>query len=837
MTVVTARHTLTCALLRRRWTRRWHVVACAVFALVTAPALDLPLLGGGALAQSAISKKSGFNPRPPREAPRTVAPVGNDGQMLVQAVEINYDYTNQRVAAVGNVQIYYNNSTLEADRVTYDQKTKRLHAQGNVRMTDADGRITYAEVMELSDDYRDGFVDSLRLETPDRTRMAAARADRTEGNYTVFQSGVYTACEPCKDDPKKPPLWQVKGARIIHDQGEKMLYFEQATLEFFGQPIAWLPYFSTPDPTVKRKSGFLMPGFSNNSKYGFGVQIPYYWALSPSYDVTLTPRIMTKQGLLMQAEWRQRLVNGSYEIRTAGIFQADKSYFLRDDGTATPGYRSTRGSIETSGQFSLNQNWVWGWDGTLMTDRTFFQDYGLSSYRKPTDVFQMAPTDAVSQLYLTGLSNRSYFDARTIHFFGFSEADRQSEIPVIHPVVDYSYIFDRPILGGELGYKVNFTSLSRGDASFDAISPLAVTNGWCLPTSADPAVKNPANCLLRGAPGTYSRLSAEMNWRRSITDSIGQVWTPFASLRGDVAIASIDSQPGVANYVSTGNTEVGRLMPAAGLEYRYPFINVQSWGTTTVSPVAQVIVRPNEQKAGVLPNEDAQSLTFDDANLFKLDKFSGWDRIEGGGRANVGIEATTQFNRGGFVNVLFGQSYQLFGTNSFATGDPTNTGTETGLETDRSDYVARASFQPNRNYTFTARTRLDEESLTVRRFELESTASFDRWSASLLYGNYDKQENLGFLTRREGVLGTASFKVAANWVLSGGARYDLDASKFNQTIFGASYIDDCFVIAMNYVTDYGYSGNPTTDHRIMLQIGLRTIGGTSLSRDVNGLTP
>ena len=80
-----------------------------------------------------------------------------------------------------------------------------------------------------------------------------------QGNFTVFENGVYTACAPCKDDPKKPPLWQVKGARIIHDQDEKMLYFETAQLEFFGVPIAYLPYFSTPDPTVKRKSGFLIP--------------------------------------------------------------------------------------------------------------------------------------------------------------------------------------------------------------------------------------------------------------------------------------------------------------------------------------------------------------------------------------------------------------------------------------------------------------------------------------------------------------------------------------------------------------------------------------------------
>ena len=122
--------------------------------------------------------------------------------------------------------------------VIYDQKTKRLHAEGNVRLTEPDGKITYGEIIDLSDDFRDGFVDSLRARHPDQTRMAAARADRTDGNFTVFQNGVYTACEPCKDDPKKPPLWQVKAARIIHDQGEKMIYFENARLEFFGVPLA-----------------------------------------------------------------------------------------------------------------------------------------------------------------------------------------------------------------------------------------------------------------------------------------------------------------------------------------------------------------------------------------------------------------------------------------------------------------------------------------------------------------------------------------------------------------------------------------------------------------------
>ena len=752
--------------------------------------------------------------------------------MLVQATEIDYDYANSRVAAVGIVQIYYGDSTLEANRVIYDQKTKRLHAEGNVRLTEQDGKVTYGEIMDLSDDYRDGFVDSLRLDAPDQTRMAATRAERTSGNYTVFHNGVYTACAPCKDDPKKPPLWQVKAARIIHDQGEKMMYFEDARLEFFGQPLAWLPYFSAPDPTVKRKTGVLVPVASSSSVYGGALDVPYYWALAPDYDATFAPMITTKQGPLLEGEFRQRLMSGAYSIRAAGIYQLDKDYFLRSDGTYTPGFRDWRGSLESTGLFAINNNWVWGWDGTVLSDRTFLQDYNprLSRYRI-TDPFTQTTSEAISQLFISGKGNRSYFDARTIYYFGFSDADAQGQIPVIHPVIDYNYVFDRPILGGELGYRVNFTSLTRQDADFDPITQSALLNGTCTQT-ANPAIKNTSSCLLRGVPGTYSRFSAEMTWRRSITDSFGQVFTPFASVRADAGAMDIKNDPAVANFIPTGDSDLVRAMPTVGLEYRYPFINVQSWGTQTIEPIAQVIVRPNEQQIGRWPTEDAQSLVYDDSNLFRVDKFSGWDRVEGGGRANYGLQYTAQFNRAGSINALFGQSYSLFGQNSFAFGGTTNTGLDSGLDTTRSDYVARLSYQPNNIYMFTSRFRFDNDTFNPQRIELEARANFDRWSGSLLYGDYAAQPALGILDRQQGILGTGQVKLDANWVLLGGARYDINAGKFDQTRVGVGYVDDCLILGLNYITNYTYSGNVQANHTIMLQISLRTLGGTSASQGV-----
>ena len=749
---------------------------------------------------------------------------GAQKQMLVQANEIDYDYNNKRVAAVGNVQIYYGGSTLEADKVIYDQTTKRLHAEGNVRLTEEDGKVTYGQIMDLSDDYRDGFVDSLRLDTPDQTRMAAVRAERSSGNYTVFHNGVYTACAPCKDDPRKPPLWQVKAARIIHDQNEKMIYFEDARLEFWGHPIAYLPYFSTPDPTVKRKTGFLVPTISSGSKYGVGLEVPYYWALAPDYDVTVSPLFTTKQGPMMQAEYRQRLLNGAYEIRGAGIYQLDPSYFVHQDGTPTPGNRTWRGSVESDGQFALNNRWVWGWDAVLLSDKTFLQDYNpqLSRYHV-TDPFRIGETDGLSQLYLAGKGNRSYFDARTMYFYGFSEADVQKQIPVIHPVIDYMYTVDHPIAGGGVSFNTNLTSLTRSQADFDAI----VKNANC--NSADPAVKN---CVLRGLPGNYNRFSAETQWRREIVDPFGQVFTPFVSLRADVAAVHVDNDPGVANYFTPGDNTLVRGMPTVGLEYRYPFISVQSWGTQTFEPIAQVIVRPNETQIKKWPNEDAQTLIFDDSNLFSVNKFSGWDRVEGGGRTNYGAQYTMQFNQGGFVNMLFGQSYQLFGANSFATGSSTNTGLDSGLDTRQSDYVARFAVQPNRTYQFISRFRFDKDDFNVNRMEFEARANFDRWTVSALYGDYAAQPKIGFLNRRQGILTTATYKLDSNWVLLGGARYDLQANQFDQTRIGLGYIDDCLILAVNYLTNYTYSGNPTADHTVMLQLSLRTLGGTSVNQAV-----
>jgi LPS-assembly protein len=498
-----------------------------------------------------------------------------------------------------------------------------------------------------------------------------------------------------------------------------------------------------------------------------------------------------------------------------------------------------------------------------LSDKAFLQDYRprLSQYSTgfdPASIGTPGSSEAVSQIYLTGKGDRSFFDIRSIYYKGFSSLDDQNKIPVIHPVLDYDYIVKHPVIGGELSFKTNFTSLSREQADFQQIST-NVASGC----GANPGI----NCfVLRGVPGDYNRLSTQASWRKSVTDSAGQVWTPFASVRGDVASLSISNQTNpitagnvapppvtVSDYIATGTQTLSRGMAAVGVEYRYPFINVQSWGTQTIEPIAQVIARPNEGRIGQFPNEDAQSFTFDDANLFSVNKFSGWDRVEGGGRANYGLQYTAQFNQGGSVNALFGQSYQLFGKNSYAQPTMTNTGLDSGLQDRASDYVARLQFQPNRTYTFTSRFRFDHDDMTMQRLELEARANYDRWTASVMYGNYGAQPALGIPTRQQGILTSLSYKLDANWVVYGNALYGLKTFttgpggtllpennpswQFTRAGLGIGYVDDCFILSANYLYGYSYDvvtgSAPKVDNRIMLQIGLRTLGESGVSQHVS----
>ncbi len=770
-------------------------------------------------------------------------------RMLLEADELIYDLDNDLVSAAGKVDIYYRGYTVEADRVDYDQKTGRVYARGNVKVTAPDKNVIYADTVELTEEFRDGFVEELTLVTTDETRFAASSAERFDENVTVFNTGVYTACEPCREKPEKPPFWQIKAKKIIHNQQEQTVYYEDASFELFGMPIAYLPFFSHPDPTVKQRSGFLRPNFIYDKNLGYALEIPYYFALAPDYDLTVSATTYTIQGPLGEFEWRQRFEKGEYQVRGAAIYQQDPEEF--DPGSSDD--RNFRGVLQTDGQFEINSFWKWGWKGTLLSDETFMRTYDLTNSNETRD-----------QIYLTGQSARNWFDARIMHYqvyrdpYSFSNETQ----PIIHPVVDYNYIFDQSVLGGRLSLDANVLSLTRDQAEF--LPTIANNAGGCplgylnntnrINNLDDPkavanvpsilARANTGNCELIATPGSSTRLVSEARWDRSITDNFGQVFTPFVTLRGDVYAIDVTDPYVSAGYTNTsvinqfagtGDDTVIRGMAAAGVEYRYPILVSNSWGYQIIEPIAQIIARPDADDNGIIPNNDALSLVFDDTNLFQIDKFSGYDQMEGGTRANVGIRYNAQTESGIRVGGVFGQSYHLAGENPFPTG--------TGLETDRSDYVAALYFSPISSIEISNRIRLDESDFDSRRYDLEVAGSYGAITSSVIYSNIASDPQQGIEDDREEIQGLAKLRLDENWSVWAGGRYEISGTPetSNSTLhspqwisnsFGFGYQNECVTIAIAYQRRYVRDYDLEPDERITFKFSLRTLTEGQFSQSI-----
>lgn len=751
----------------------------------------------------------------------------NEGdQLFLEADTVSYDSDTATVTASGGVQIDYGQYKLVARRIVYDQNLKRLVAAGDVELVEPGGNRIYADALDVTDDFADGFIKALRIETPDNTRLAAAEAVRESSSVTTFERGVYTACEACRENPDRPPLWQVKARRIVWDQQEQVIRYYGARFELFGAPLAYLPYFATPDPTVKRRSGFLAPSFVQSDKTGFGVRVPYFLALSDSYDATVAGTYYSKQGFLGEVEYRQAFENGYFTLQAAGISQNKPEEFddFWSDGI---NFREdippeNRGMIGTTGRFAINEQWTFGWDALLQTDPNFSEVYSIDNFN---EVYRS------SEIYLTGLGTQSFFDLRAQKFEVQTQNTFNEEVqPYVLPSLDYEYIAENPIYGGQLQLNANITNIRRDDsfpASLLVCRPGFYTEGVCDGSMGFPYW---TDTFRRNAlEGDYSRGTVEANWKRDFITDTGLVLTPSANVRGDVYRADMRSDGfdygtlysdlGAFSIDETGV----RGMATAAIEARYPYLIETERTSHLIEPIAQLLVRPDASKAGMLPNEDAQTLVFNTANLFSHDKFSGYDRIEGGTRANVGVQYSGVFGTGYFVNAVAGQSFHLAGENPYAQDNLALVGYDSGLETDRSDYVAGVALTVPFGITLGAQGRFDESDLELRRTDLSSSFSYGKVNASVIYSQIAAQPIYGLPQDRQQITTSAGVQLTDSIRAFGSIGYDIENESVISRSFGVGYADECFsLIAQYQSTDDRYQLT-SSESRLMVTLSLRTL--------------
>jgi LPS-assembly protein len=545
------------------------------------------LLGGASAHADVINGKGGLLGPP-------------TGDYLLKADDVTYDVKGKIITANGHVEIDHNGRIVTADKVTYDQNADTVVASGNVVMMAADGSVVFSPSVKLSNEMKDGVLDGFRALIGKNGRLAAVQATRKGGDKTELDRAVFTNCKICNQPGKRTPLWQVKAYHVVWDEKNHKIVYHDAVLDAFGIPIAYTPYFSQSDPTVKRQTGLLPPDIGSSSTLGSFIKLPYYISFTDSRDMTIEPIVSTEGGQVLEGEYRERWNTGGMWIQATVAHNPNGGISENEEEN----YSSFFGSGRT--QIGNSKVWRFGFDAQLTSNPTYLERYSL--YNKDDQLF--------NDLFIEGISGRSRF-AITGYFFqslvgacpvlattkpptcATSDISplyiKTAQIPLVLPLIEYTYIPERSVLGGDFRFDLSTVSLERNLGPDD------------------------------------QRLTAEMRWQLPLVTENGQLITIRADARGDV-YRTTNNDPINFPNIATKEHYVTRGLPYIGIDWRWPFVTGGGAGKTAfiVEPIIQAIAAPYGGNPDGIPNEGSYNIELGENDVFSFDRIPGYDIVESG---------------------------------------------------------------------------------------------------------------------------------------------------------------------------------------------------------------
>ncbi|MDB6181853.1 LPS-assembly protein LptD [Paracoccus fistulariae] len=509
----------------------------------------------------------------------TVGDTGDSATVLADSMTLQGDRT---LIAAGGVVVWYQGARLVASRIIVDGASGDLTIEGPIHLSEPGAAdpdkeaIIIADSGQLDRELQDGIIRGARLVIARELQLAAQELTRTgNGRMTNLTNVVASSCQICASDPT--PLWEIRARRISHDAETRLITFDRPQFRFYGVPLASVPFTVTaPDPTVERRSGFLLPSIRTTSNLGFGVKVPYFITLGDSADLTLTPYLSTSRTSTLELRYRQAWRNAVTEWNGA---------ISRDDIEPD----DTRGYLFGNALVDLPRDYQLGVQVQVASDRSYLLDYDV------TDADRLW-----SGLTLARVTRDKLVFARVGNYHSLREDEDNRTSPA--QVADAFWLrrFTPDWIGGEALLEWSAHAHRR-------------------PSDQDIVGRD----MARGSFG--------LDWRRTEILPGGLVGAAIAGLDADVYRITQDSE-----Y----DDIVTRVDPQLGVELRWPLAGSDGTATYMLEPIAQLLWSPRGKDENDIPNEDSRLIEFDEGNLFSDNRFPGYDARETGLRANIGMSWT-----------------------------------------------------------------------------------------------------------------------------------------------------------------------------------------------------
>lgn len=697
-------------------------------------------------------------------------------QIDFEARELSYNNETDTVTARGNVVLRSEDRSVRADEVVWDRRTGQIIATGNIRLVDEAGNQLFTDQVELTEEFDTGAMSELLIALRAGGRLAARSATRADDGTAILTSAAYTACaeldpQGCADDPS----WRVTADRVIYDQQENRVRFEGAVLELFGARILPLPGLAL-RTDGRAESGFLVPDVRITQVNGLELRGEYYWRIADNADLTLGASVFSNVAPLASAKWRHLTEKGAYQIGGYATFSDRLTDFTGEDSFQS----DPRGYIEGNGRFQFSPDWSLTGSIRLASDRTFLRRYDLSRDDRLR-----------STVNLERITDRSYLSIAGWATQTLRINAEQGQIPLALPAIDYRQQITDPLFGGRLQFQANSLALLRNDGQ------------------------------------DTQRAFAGLQWDLRRLTRFGQVVTLTALARGDVY--NTNNVEATTTAVYRGNEGwTARGVATAAIDIEWPFIGEAFGGTQVFKPRLQLVASPNIRNLAV-PNEDARAIDLEDSNLFALNRFAGYDRVEDGSRITWGLDWELQ-RPGWRVKSTIGQSFRLAEPSEGLFPDGT------GLSERVTDFVGRTEVRFQNLVNFTHRFRLDKDSFAVRRNEIDATIGSRRTYFEVGYLRLNRDiATVEDLRDREELRAAARVAIGQKWSVFGSGVFNLtdaeedpvfepDGFQPIRTRFGVAYSDGSLEFGATWRRDFIDAGDARRGNAFQLFFALKNLG-------------
>ncbi len=742
---------------------------CVRAALAASAALVLPL---APLAAQDLNARALEDAPPPPPSPTTDA--SGNRQIAFETDLLSYA-DNGEITATGNVVLRNGDRSVRADRVVYYPDSGRITATGRVRFVDENGNQLFTESVELTDKFEAGTMEDLLIALRQGGRLAARTGERGADGAVALSDAAYSACpvETPEGCPKEP-TWRITADKVVYNPSTQNVRFSGAFLEIFGLRILPLPAL-TINTTGGAQSGFTIPEIQVSRNNGVEVSQGYYWRLQPNMDLSASATVFTQAPPMLDGQFRHLTEFGAYQV--TGYLTASK----RVSDPANPGtlQRDLRGYLFANGTFQIDPNWSLTGSVRLASDRTFLRRYDISYDDRLRSMAKLERIDNSSYLSVGG------WYTQTLRPF-----DVQGQIPIALPAIDYRKRINTPVLGGTLQFQANTLALWRPDGQ------------------------------------DTRRGFASAQWDLRKITPLGQVVQFTALARGDL----YHSQANALTLTPSYRGEPGwqnRGIALGAVDVSWPLVGELFGGTQILTPRVQLVAAPTIRNL-MVPNEDSRAIDLEDTNLFELNRFPGYDRVEDGMRVTYGIDWQL-FRPGWEVRSTLGQSYRFTGNRDLLVDG-------TGIYDDVSDIVGRTQVKFRDFVRFTHRFRLDKDNLAVRRNEIDATIGSSRNYVELGYLRLNRNiTEVEDLQNREEARVAARVAFARYWSVFGSGVFDLtneeedpnltsDGFQPIRTRLGVTYADECLEMGLTWRRDYVTTGDSRRGNTFQVYFALRNLG-------------